>query len=141
LRSYSRFIDSSRQDGVHTHQISNYATLLLMCPCRVARKHGVYIEIVDELLNNFSPRLHPGDEHNFTKFGKIVHSQTVPFQHGIDCFSWQDISTSTESSTGRLSCGPDICSPQNGPATNFDRSYVDLAKSMLANLVELLSEY
>ncbi|KAF4457923.1 hypothetical protein F53441_276 [Fusarium austroafricanum] len=56
LRNYGQFVDSLQKDDTRAHQISNFATLLFVCLCRVAREQGVCLEIVDELLDDFLPR-------------------------------------------------------------------------------------
>lgn len=56
LRSYRRFVDGLQQDSTHAHQIANFAALLLVCLCRVARQGGVHVDLVDELMDNLLPR-------------------------------------------------------------------------------------
>ncbi|KAF5964377.1 hypothetical protein FCOIX_13447 [Fusarium coicis] len=63
----------------------------------------------------------PGDGRDLFDFDKIFYPQTVCVQHGRDAFFQPVSSASVADSTGRSPYIPDTRSPENEPATNFDR--------------------
>ncbi|SCN98170.1 unnamed protein product [Fusarium fujikuroi] len=56
LRDYRQFVGCLQQESVRTVQVSNFAVLLFVCLCRVARMYGVCLETVDDLMDGILPR-------------------------------------------------------------------------------------
>ncbi|KAI3573886.1 hypothetical protein IWW34DRAFT_793824 [Fusarium oxysporum f. sp. albedinis] len=67
------------------------------------------------------------DGHGLIEFKDILYPPMVCVQHGRDAFSQRGSSASVADGTGRLPYGPDTRSPENEPATNFDRCNSELA--------------
>ncbi|KAM5361513.1 hypothetical protein ACJA88_014437 [Fusarium oxysporum] len=78
----------------------------------------------------FDDEARPEDGHGLIEFKDILYPPMVCVQHGRDAFSQRGSSASVADGTGRLPYGPDTRSPENEPATNFDRCNSGLAKGV-----------
>ncbi|KAG7435020.1 hypothetical protein Forpi1262_v005408 [Fusarium oxysporum f. sp. raphani] len=78
----------------------------------------------------FDDEARPEDGHGLIEFKDILYPPMVCVQHGRDAFSQRGSSASVADGTGRLPYGPDTRSPENEPATNFDRCNSGLAEGV-----------